>query len=267
MISLFVTNTDQTVTTNNGSKVQLSINPPIQLDPNKKYYASAREVDITYCFPNVLTNVNNMFKFSSDGTNFYTVYFSQGIYGMQGFQDEINRWTQEKVQNNRLFVLEPDPSSSHVYIHFLSLTAKIDCNGSNNVMQLLGYSEDNVKQTIPSGILWPVTHINDFYEGEKATLDVVHNVLLLASFISGSYFNGQSKNVLCSITPDVQPFSNIEYRPQLPLEVPVSTYLLDNVTFELVDQSFKSINMGVININGNIPEKWSARIAISPLNN
>ena len=98
--------------------MQLSINPPIQLDPNKKYYASAREVDITYCFPNVLTNVNNMFKFSSDGTNFYTVYFSQGIYGMQGFQDEINRWTQEKVQNNRLFVLEPNPSSSHVYIHF-----------------------------------------------------------------------------------------------------------------------------------------------------
>ena len=85
MISLFVTNTDQTVTTNNGSKVQLSINPPIQLDPNKKYYASAREVDITYCFPNVSANVNNMFKFSSDGTNFYTVYFSQGIYGMQGF--------------------------------------------------------------------------------------------------------------------------------------------------------------------------------------
>ena len=35
MISLFVTNTDQTVTSNNGSKVQLSINPPIQLDPNK----------------------------------------------------------------------------------------------------------------------------------------------------------------------------------------------------------------------------------------
>ena len=262
MIPLFITNEDANNTSNNGSRVQLVINPPIQLDPNKKYMASAREVDITYCFPNIFTGVNNMFKFSSDGTTYYTVYFSQGIYSIQAFQDEINRQTQENVQNNKVFVLEPDPSSSHIYIHFMSKTAKIDCNGSNNVMQLIGYSEASVIQTYPSGILGPVSHVNDFYEGDKASLDKVFNVLVLSSLIGGSYYNGQSKNVLCSVTPDVQPFSNIEYRPQLPLEVPVTKYLLDNLTFELVDQSFNPINMAV-NTPGATPEKWSMRVAIT----
>ena len=95
MIPLFITNEDANNTSNNGSRVQLVINPPIQLDPNKKYVASAREIDITYCFSNIFTGVNNMFEFSSDGTNYYTVYFSQGIYSIQVFQDEMNRQTQE----------------------------------------------------------------------------------------------------------------------------------------------------------------------------
>ena len=35
MISLFVSNTDTKVTSNNGSQIQLSLNPAIVLDPSK----------------------------------------------------------------------------------------------------------------------------------------------------------------------------------------------------------------------------------------
>ena len=48
MISLFVSNSDQNITSKNGTQITLSLNPPIILDPNKKYYASCLECDIVY---------------------------------------------------------------------------------------------------------------------------------------------------------------------------------------------------------------------------
>ena len=53
MISLFVSNSDAKNVSNNGSQVTLSLNPPIMLNPDKKYYASAVEVDIVLCFANI----------------------------------------------------------------------------------------------------------------------------------------------------------------------------------------------------------------------
>ena len=63
MFSLFVSNTDTNITSNNGSKINLSLNPPIILDPNKKWFASIFEMDVIYCFANIFTGVNDQFKY------------------------------------------------------------------------------------------------------------------------------------------------------------------------------------------------------------
>ena len=55
----------------------------------------------------------------------FTPTFSQGLYTWKAFKDEINRITQSDVQNNYLFVLEPDPSTSHMYVHFMSTTCTL----------------------------------------------------------------------------------------------------------------------------------------------
>ena len=62
MISLFVSNTDKNVTSNNGSQITLSLNPAIVLDPTKRWYASVYEMDVVYCFANIFTGVNDQFK-------------------------------------------------------------------------------------------------------------------------------------------------------------------------------------------------------------
>ena len=113
----------------------------------------------------------------------------QGIYTWRALQDQINRCTQTDVQNNALFILEPDTSTSHMFIHFMSTTCKIDCTGSDNMMQILGY-------TAADGVIGPVSYNNDYVEGDNALLNNIQNVLLLASFVSGSYKNAQSGNVL-----------------------------------------------------------------------
>ena len=92
-------------------------------------------------------------------------------------------------------------------------------------MQILGFTEGT-----PLG---PVTHIDDYYESNiNAQLNNIQNVLILASFINGSYYNGQTQNIL------------------------------DTITFQLVDQDYESINMGVLDPVHDVPERWSARIII-----
>ena len=261
MISLFVSNSDEKNTSKNGSQVSLSLNPAISLDPDKKYYASCVECDITYCFANIFTNKNDQFVYSEmkNGTmHTFTHTFSQGLYTINAIQQEINRCTQSDVQNNYLFVLEPDTSTSHVFVHFMSNTAVIDCSGDDNVMQILGYPSD-------SGEIGPVTYVNDFYEGDNAQLNNIQNILVLASFVNGSYYNSQSKNVLASITPDVAPYTIILYRPQQSIYVPVNNSILDTITFQLVDQDGNELNMGVHEVEIDKPERWSMRVIIKEI--
>ena len=90
------------------------------------------------------------------------------------------------------------------------------------------------------------------------------NVLVLASFVNGSYYNNQAKNVLASVTPDVDAYSTIMYRPNKRLYIPVTQNVLDTITFQLVDQDFNPINMGVNDPATDAPERWSMRIIIVP---
>ena len=137
-------------------------------------------------------------------------------------------------------------------------TSTIDCTGSTNVMSILGYASS-------ANILGPVSHVNDFYEGDKAQLNNIQNIYLLASFVSGSYQNAQAKNILASVTPDVKPYSTIMYRPQQTIYVPVTQNNLDTIIFQLVYQNNNPINMGIIDPTIDTPERWSARIIIKQI--
>jgi len=257
MISLFVSNSDSRYTSNNGSTVTLPLNPAIILDPTKKYYASAVEIDVVYCFANIFTGKNDKFKYSEMKGGVLTAFthtISQGIYTWRALQDEINRCTQTDVQNNGLFILEPDTSTSHMFIHFMTTTCKIDCTGSDNMMKILGYSATD-------GVIGPVAYKNNYAEGSNAQLNNIQNVLLLASFVSGSYKNAQAGNVLSSLTPDVEPYSTVLFRPNKCIYVPVTQNVLDTMTFQLVDQDLNMLNLGVHD-ETDPPERWSARIII-----
>ena len=52
------------------------------------------------------------------------------------------------------------------------------------------------------------------------------------------------------------------YRPQQPIYVPVAQNVLDTITFQLVDQDNKELNLGVHDIETDEPERWSMRIVI-----
>ena len=254
MISLFVTNSDSSVSSKNGSQISLHLNPPVVLDPNKKWFCAVTECDIVYCFANIFAGVNDRFTYTYNG-NTRIGFFPQGLYTVDAIQQRINMITATSDNDPNLFVLEADTSTSHVYVHFMKTNLTLSLAGSDNIMRNLGF-------TIGAS-LGPVTNVNDYYESDSnAQLNNIQNVLILASFINGSYYNGQTKNVLASITPDCEPASTIMYRPDKPIFVPITQNILDTITFQLVDQDYNNINLGVIDTVFDVPERWSARIII-----
>ena len=79
--------------------------------------------------------MNDKFKYSEIKNGVLTSFthtFSQGVYTWKAIQKEIDRRTQTDVQNNYLFLLESDTGTSHMYVHFMSTTATIDCTGDDN---------------------------------------------------------------------------------------------------------------------------------------
>ena len=89
MISLFVSNSDPKNTSNNGSQVTLALNPAVMLNPEKKYYASAVEVDIVFCFANIFTGVNDKFVYKEMKGGILTTFthhFSQGLYSVSAIR-------------------------------------------------------------------------------------------------------------------------------------------------------------------------------------
>jgi len=215
------------------------------------------ECDVVYCFPNILKDVNDRFTYKIGATT-YTHKFSQGIYTLELIQNEINRFTQDDIKMTNVFILEADSSNSHVFVHFMTTTSSIDITGNDNVMSIMGYVSDATNTQIG-----PVNHVNDYAEGETAKLNNIQNVLVLASFVNGSYYNAQAKNVLNSVTPDVKPYSTIMSRPRKCMYVPITHSILDTISFQLTTQDGDDINLGV-NKSGQQYERFSMRLIIVP---
>ena len=118
MISLFITNSDTNVSSNDGSQITLNLNPPIVLDPNKKWFCAVTECDIVYCFANIFAGVNDRFTYVYNGTTRIGT-FPQGLFTVDAMQQRINMIIATQDNDPNLFVLEADTSTSHVYVHFM----------------------------------------------------------------------------------------------------------------------------------------------------
>ena len=70
-----------------------------------------------------------------------------------------------------------------------------------------------------------------------------------------------NKKVLGAVTSDVAPYSTILYRQQKPIYVPATQNVLDKITFKLVDQYNRSLNLGIRDILDE-PERLYTRVIL-----
>ena len=93
MISLYINNTPSSYKTINSTynSVTLQLQPPILLDPNKKYQLRVLNANVVYCQPNI-TSANNKFSYWVNGVN-YVKTIPIGLYGITDIDNTISRYT------------------------------------------------------------------------------------------------------------------------------------------------------------------------------
>lgn len=259
MISLFVSNTasDNVIVNNNGSSVTMFLTPPVVLDPNKKYTLSLVEADISNVNPNIISGVNSTFSYTWDNIQQTYHQFPTGLYSLDELQRQIDRYTQDDVNQAPLFKLEANTATSKIYIHYLSTRVKLNTNSYGNsdcVLKLLGFDNQSY--------IGPIDTAGDYFESDnKATLNNLTNILVNCNIIHGSFLNSKQGNVLASIMPDVEPYSMIQYRPNFLLKVPLTTHNISQLVVNLTDQNGNSISF-MPDQNGINYEKWHVRLII-----
>jgi len=103
------------------------------------------------------------------------------------------------------------------------------------------------------------------YANTSARLNQLTAYYLNTDLASGTWINGNARNVIASITPvDAQVGAIYSYRPFFPLQVPISKKYIDQATFWITDQNGNLADFSNAGQNDN-PESWSFRAFIEEM--
>ena len=265
MINLFITNTPSAnkIVNAKGNQVTLNLQTPISLDDNKTYELRVLSCSVVFCFPNV-TRQNNVFKYTYNNTP-YLHNLDVGLYTLDSLNVAIAILTLQDTGNEDLFYFKADEATSKVRLFFKLVPSgkdlSIDATGSNNVMTMLGFANDNA--AVGAGLQNIAADDARFYLSEKvAQLNNVQTILVKCSICQGSsYLDNGLSNVIASITPDAGIWSTVYYRPYHPQHCLVNVKNIYTITVELVDQSNNPIDLS--SDGTDTPELWNIAIILS----
>ena len=122
---------------NLGSQITVNFNPPIWLDPSKKYQMAQNNGSIVYCHPNV---TNRYLRFTYKNLS-YNLQLENGIHDINALNIAFQNLTSYLYPTNGLFSIEPLTSTSHVCIFFydyVNTELSFQSDNNDNIMDLLG---------------------------------------------------------------------------------------------------------------------------------
>ena len=257
MLSLFINNnkSNNKIVSSLGNQVTINLNPAINLDDNKKYQLRLLNANIVYCMPNV-TILNNTLKYTFSGST-YSLVFDTGLYSLDDINAEVSMYTSLSGNGNDANLIQffPDQATSKIYVSFSQANVIMDNTITNSILDMLGFSKSNIGGLISAGI------IKSAYQ---AQLNAIQNILIKCDVTTGSYSNSQLTNIISAITPDVDSYSTIIYRPVHPVRCPINVRLIESITLTLVDQNNNDLDIGT---NGGTqdPELWSVVLSIESI--
>lgn len=255
-ITLFIDNTatDSVKVNNTGNQITTILNPPIHLDNKKKYVLRVISPQILYCFSNVFTDVNDKVYYTKDNQP-YRIVFPQGIYTLNSINEEISRQTNDNNSNPYLFSVQGDAANSSVYIEFNDSLLTIDCNHSDSLLINLGFP-------MSTGVIGPYFEAGTQYSlGNHADLNTTSSLYINCDICSGSYTKGSTSSVVASILINSLPFTTIDFEPLNPVRIDISRYDINSITFTLLNQDLKPVDMNSNNGTQKY-EPWSCVIEI-----
>lgn len=75
----------------------VKFSPPIKLNPDYQHYLALDRLSMTYSWYNIRSSYgNNKIKYTSDGTNWETITFTDGMYSYSDINDYIHGYMEQK---------------------------------------------------------------------------------------------------------------------------------------------------------------------------
>ena len=96
-----------------GNQFTVYLNPPLMLDPTKKYQMALLNGSIVYCNPNV---INRYLRFTYKRTD-YDMQVPNGIYDVPALNTSFQNLTASLYPTNGLFSIEPLTSTLQVCVY------------------------------------------------------------------------------------------------------------------------------------------------------
>src|SRR5882757_1554854 len=201
---------------------------------SKKYEVALARLETYYSIPNIKRNVNNIFRYSSDGTTWKEIILDTSSYELVDINNEIER--QMSVNGDY------DTINNESYINIIGNTAefksivvikndvyKVNFGGKYTIGKLLGFT----------GVI-----LNSGYHKSPKVVDItpISSILVNVDIINGSYYNGANANIIYTFAPAVKPGGKIIEKPNPHEYLPISLSIINSVRIWLTDQDQRPID-------------------------
>ena len=212
-LNLFIQSDEANYQNDKNSSIIVNFNPSIKLpeSQNENWYASCTLASIPYISPNIYNGNYDTFKFIYNGTT-YVRKIQTGLYNIDALELKLDFYVKTSIGPDKTFFsILPETSTGTVFLKAVQtgFTLLFDDNDGSNVMKMIGYPNTT--------LAWTPSTIGGLFQGTTDTnVDQLQVINVHCSFVASSYQTSNSSNVLCSIHPDVEPFSRIQYKPSDP---------------------------------------------------
>jgi hypothetical protein len=192
-------------TTDNGARMSVLLDPPIQLNAEKRLSCAFHSGTFWYTFPNVSTAFSNdHFRFTIGATP-YDITFPKGLYSVNAIESRIDDFLIQNSLPTGIFKLDPDDATGFITFIVNHTVGPITVfwSDANSIGQLLGFTSDDVITVFPTA-----------FEGDtQAQLNSLTELLVNFS-AGGSYFNSKGgSNTIAAIGNFPQVGASFVYEP------------------------------------------------------
>ena len=199
------------------SKIITTFNPPIKLDPKKRYELALLNLETYYSFPNI-SEQNNQFRYRVNKKSPWKTFgIPKGCYEILGINDAI----QSEIGNTDV-VLKPNLNTLRCIL-CIENELEIDFSIPNCINSVLGFD---------SKIYAKGTH-----SGERS-VDIlrINSILVHTDIITNAYQDGRMEPIIYSFFPNVSPGQKIVEVQKNLIYSPLTVDTIQRMSTWLTDQ-------------------------------
>ena len=217
------------------SRFKTRFNPMLQLDRDKEYEIALVNLQTYYLFPNI-DESNKVFVYSPNNSNLWEkIKIPEGSYKIDDINNNIHHEMEKRGHhdpiNGGYYINISSNSNTLKSVLILEKDYKVDFNHLNSIAKVLEFTS--------------AKYTRGFHESENVVnILSINSILINIDIISGSYFNGMTKNTIYSFFLKVSPGYKIIESPVNLVYLLITLYTIDSLeTVSITDQDDHLLNL------------------------